>query len=232
MFHFFKQKKLRKNPNMNTTLDQETAQKFISLITNSFTNVTRNINGMVEKVKDYVVEVVNSVEIKLMSKISENSEKNAKMDEKFSGHCQKLEEKIDHVRDEVYKIKNTQHQNNEITATEQFFEPKFSVWGHGKDHSTNKEIPRIFVFAASKIPNDDSYSCEWFREQSQAIFDKNKLRVKIMEVTRIPASFMNCQTKSFKIVIQGSYDVDENCFGRQSCWLGGLKITRYRKRLY
>jgi len=225
---------------MNTTiLDPETAQKFICVITNNFTNLKENLgshiklelNAFYEKVQGYVVKAVDSVEKKLLSKISKNSEECAKMDEKFSDQCQKLDEKIDQVRDEVYKKKNNQYQN-EITTTEKFYEPKFSVWGHGKDQSTNKEIPRIFVFAASKIPNNDSYSCEWFREQSQAIFDKNRLRVKIMEVSRIPATFTNCRTKSFKIVIEGSYDVDENCFGRESCWMGGLKITRYRKRVY
>ena len=220
---------------MNTTIDPETAQKCISMITNSFTelrlHIKSEVNALYETLEGYVIKAVDSVEKKLMTKISENTEKNAKIDEKFSDQCQKLDEKIDYVKDEVNKIKNSQFPK-EITATEKFSEPKFRVWGQGKDRSTNEEIPRIFVFAASKIPNDDSYSCEWFREQSQAIFDKNKLKVKIMEVSRIPASFMNCQTKSFKIVIQGSYDVDENCFGRQSCWLGGLKITRYRKRLY
>ena len=191
---------------------------------------------------------MNAGYAKTFQQILEHIEKQGKANNFLYGELSKAQEKINSFEKKICGINATMmRQEKEIESLRQQLQEKenppkaatsdsskkiikepFSVWGEGTD-SSNEAIPRVYTFAASKIPNKENYSCNWFKSQTEQLLTSNKFEVEILKVERIPSLYLSAKTKSFKFLVKTKDNLSLNELMQANNWIKGLKVARYRR---
>ena len=186
---------------------------------------------------------MNAGYAKTFQQILEHIEKQGKANNFLYGELSKAQEKINSFEKKICGITSTMmRQEKEIESLRQqlqekenpakaattsdsrkkFIKEPFSVWGQGTD-SSNEAIPRVYTFAASKIPNKENYSCNWFKSQTEQLLASNKFEVEILKVERIPSVYLSAKTKSFKFLVKTKDNLSLNELMQANNWIKGLK---------
>ena len=107
---------------------------------------------------------------------------------------------------------------------------RFQVWGRGADKSGAPNIPRVFNFVVSKIPNKTEFSTDWLKAEEQRIFRDLRLQATIIEVEKMKASFQGARTKSFKVLVMTEdKDVTLEKFLNPHVWVNGVSVSKYKR---
>ena len=138
-----------------------------------------------------------------------------------------IEEKFKKLEEEN-STKSAETQSSHAESNTTITKELTSIWGQGND-SSNETIARVYTFAASRIPNQENYSCDWFKSQTQKLFASNKHQVEILRVERIPSYYPSARTKSFKFLLKTKENLAANDLLQPNNWIRGLKIARFRR---
>ena len=227
-----------------TTADEDDLEsKIIQRLTKVFDKKLAPLLKLAERVEkleaNYRALRDNYGSIKTKMSI-EYQEKLQKLDVK---HIEKKQEEIDA---ELEKLKSTRKEfdkdfNDAMQSTRDKKKFKkspasvtnsgrFHVWGRNDGDTGVPKIPRVFNFAASKIPNTEQYTTDWLKEQQQKIFDRRNIQAKVIQVEQIKAKFLNARTKTFRVLIRTEdMEVTTDSFLETKMWIGGLSISKYRR---
>ena len=107
------------------------------------------------------------------------------------------------------------------------------IWGGANDEDDTMIIDRAYVFAITKIPNQDKYSDIWLKKEQERIFNGSKIngadKIEIIQVERIKSNFNEARTKSFKMIVKvkGLSMID---MFNKSLWINGVCVKQYIRR--
>ena len=195
--------------------------------------------GGIEKTANQNVEDIRYLKKKLESQTNPNSEEitieiNKLKEARKNLSAESITRQIDEeIKAALAKSKNeignsvSNRLRTQSTPYQQSRKPT-AIWGESKD-TTNDDIARVYVFAASKIPKQECYSEGWFKRSTQEAFDKNKLQAEIITVEQVPANFQTAKTKTFKVLVKAKEGLNPDDFLNSKNWLRGIKITRFKR---
>ena len=208
-------------PTLHQHLDQ--MNQMITLMNEGYTKTFQNVAekmGGIGQVHTLLLERLLRAEEKIKSFENKITEMTSTM--------MRQETEIESLRQQIQQKENPSKAATTSDSSKKFIKEPSSVWGQGTD-SKNEAIPRVYTLAASKIPNKESYSCDWFKSQTEQLLASNKFEVEIIKVERIPSLYLSAKTKSFKFLLKTKDNLSLNELMQATNWIKGLKIARYRR---